>query len=156
MSTSAWLLTLADGVRVALGSHWMREVIGEHERDLYPVFSVPLMPDHCHQLMHWRNLLIPVLQLETLVGSTVPPLTPYHVVVAFSPSDSEEYLAYGVIRCCALPVQITVSDTLAVDYPHPSWVNYAASCFAYEGQAIPILDTAKVFDGAWNEDLFAN
>ncbi|MDQ6975601.1 MAG: chemotaxis protein CheW [Mariprofundaceae bacterium] len=145
MSATAWLLTLADGSRVALGSHWIREVIGEHERGLSPMFSVPLMPDYCHQLMHWRNLFIPVLHLEPLVGITVLALGHYYVVVAYPPLEEKAHLHYGVIVCSALPMQITISDADPVAYSSPIWENYASSCFTYEGDAMPILDTAKVF-----------
>jgi len=150
MSASAWLLTLADGVRVALGSHWIREVIGVHERASYTTFPVPLMPDHCHQLMHWRNLLIPVVQLESLVGITPPASAAYHIVVAIPPLEGDTHLHYGVILCSAIPTQITLEDNQLVDYPQPVWASYAASCFAHQGDAIPILDTAKIFN------IFAN
>ena len=150
MSVPAWLVTLANGSRVALGSHWMREVIGAHERELYPMFTVPLLPQHCHQLMYWQNLLIPVMQLEALVAIDAPASTPYHVVVAVPPLAGEDHLGYGVIGCCALPEQISVSDTQPIDYPSPAWAAYAASCFAYQDAAIPILDTGKIFN------IFAN
>ncbi len=150
MSATAWLLTLNDGVRVALGSHWIREVIGEHERASYSTFTVPLMPNYCHQLMHWRNLLIPVLQLEGLVGKTPPALARYHVVVAISPLEGDKNLHYGVIVCSALPMQVTLQDNELVDYPQPVWADYACSCFIYQEDAVPILDTTKIFN------IFAN
>lgn len=155
MSRSAWLLTLVGGIRVAVGIPWMREVISDLDRDLYPVFAVPLMAEHCRYLMPWRTLLIPVLHLETLLetGETtlIETSALSRIVVAISPQADEKVLNYGVLPCSALPVQISVSASQQCDYPHPRWTKYASSCFDHQGHAVPILDTGKVFSAAMPE-----
>jgi hypothetical protein len=56
-------------------------------------------------------------------------------------------LAFGAIGLSSLSKTIAIGDDAQCELPGDSmlWPRLALSCFQYEGQAVPILDTSRVF-----------
>ncbi|MDX8393791.1 MAG: hypothetical protein R8K21_04310 [Mariprofundales bacterium] len=154
-AVSAWLLDIGGDISVALGKYLMREIISTHEKHLYPIRRVAMSNDYCHDIMLWRGLLLPIMQLDKRITendghkNNNNDKEPSLLVVAIPPVNDEgmNVLAYGVLQIWSMPEAIEVWDSHACDYPNTNWQNLASSCFHYNNQAIPILDTNKVFLG---------
>lgn len=141
----ARLIEYAHGRRIALPPHTIYGLI-EH-----PSFvEVPGAARYSYGLVSWQNKRLPLLNFDALlhadsaaVQSIAPP---YALIVAYQ-CTAKEPLQYGAIGLTALPQTIAVGDDAQCELPDDStrWTELALSCFQYEEEAIPIIDTARVF-----------
>lgn len=137
----AWLLPLRGGVRVAAAEQELLEVLPEPTLETSP---------EADSVLSWRGQRLPV----------VDPAAPFHREVAVSWAVVARYLrddgalGYGAMPLAATPRAVSVHDGLACKLPegellaHLVWSQFALSAFRDGGEAIPVLDLARVFSRA--------
>lgn len=114
----------------------------------------PLMIDmpgaacYCNRLVRWRGQWLALLDLDTLLGanSDRAGVPRYALVVAWQQAPGWP-VEHGAIGLATLPQTVGVGDHAGCELPADSdlWPVLALSCFRHEGQAVPILDTARLF-----------
>jgi chemotaxis signal transduction protein len=139
----ARLLEVAPGQRIALPAHTTIDVV-EH-----PVATpVPGAPVHTQGLLSWQGKRIPYIDLDALLRGVPAALAParYALVVAYQPAPGAA-IEHGAIALVALPVSIHVSDSqrCRLGSDRQAQARLALACFEFEGQAIAVLDTARIF-----------
>lgn len=142
MSAVARLLEYAAGRHVALPAHTTLELIETPK----PV-AVPGAPAHALGLMAWQGGWLPLLDLDALVHGTRPGGAPRYALVVGWQGAPGEPVRHGAIATQALPQSVAVNDRDACGLPagSPRWEALAIACFAREGQAVPVLDTGRLF-----------
>jgi chemotaxis signal transduction protein len=138
-------LSVAPGQRAAIG-----------ERELYhlihapKVHTVPSTPRHCSRVVLWEEQILPLWDLAAWLSGTPPvEVVPVVAVVAYQRSRRERP-EFGTLALAAPPVRLAVRNEQACGLPEamPAWKALAISCFAHQGQPIPIIDLARMFSGA--------
>ena len=141
----ARLIEYAPGRHIALPPHTTYALIEN------PVIAtVPGAAHHACGLLRWQGELLPVLDLGALLhpgASAAAAATPRYALIVAYQSAPRTPLAYGAIVLEQLPQTIAVSDDAHCALPDDSelWPLLALSCFRHEEQAVPILDTARLF-----------
>jgi len=115
------------------------------------IIEVPGAASYGLGLMSWQGGWLPVIDLAWLLHGKPPsvqdaPAPRYALVLAYQPAPRQA-VAHGAIALELLPQFAAVSDTQLCPWPdaHPRWPQLGLSCFAHEGQAVPILDTSRLF-----------
>ncbi|MDP3702195.1 MAG: chemotaxis protein CheW [Hylemonella sp.] len=140
----ACLLEYARGTCVALPVHAGVELV-EQPR----VVAVPGMPHFARGLIAWQGRQLPLIDLGRHLeegGSPAPVPFSHVLVVAFQTAPGQA-LDYGALCAPFLVRMIEVTDSQQCPLPVGSerWARMAASCFRYQGQPVPVLETARVF-----------
>lgn len=129
----------------ALPAHTVLELV-EH----LAVLPVPGAAPHCTGLARWQGQWLPVVDLLQFIhgpsagAQATPPR--YHLIVAYQMAPRTP-LQRGVLGLHAAPRETLASDDAYCALPadSPRWPAIAMSCFAHEGQAVPVIDTARLF-----------
>lgn len=114
------------------------------------VGRVPGAAPYAHGVLAWQGMLLPLIDLNALLDSDASPipagLPRYALIVAYQ-SAPRRPLEYGAIGLDELPQTVTVVDAAHCELPGDSarWAQLAISCFHHAGQAVPILDTTRLF-----------
>jgi chemotaxis signal transduction protein len=142
---TAYLLEYETGRFLAFPPHTGMELV-EQPRVVY----VPGMPPFCLGLMKWQGRQIPVLDLaRLLLGRDSEPglTTTGHVLVLAYQKAPGHALEYGAVNAPFLISMVSVEDSQQTDPSTEIKVltGMSLSCFEYQGQAVPILDTARIF-----------
>jgi len=144
---TAYLLEYSKNRFVAFPAHTGVELI-----DQPVVVMVPGQPGFCLGLMPWQGgQRIPLIDLERLLkgheGQGSPSIG--HVLVLAYQSAPGHALQYGAVLAPSLIRMIEVMDSQQCALPAEieALPRISQSCFEYEGQAVPILDTARLFSG---------
>jgi len=151
---SAWVMDISEYQTVSLGTYLIRELIGVHEKNQYPLYFVPMAPGYCPYLMHWRGLLIPVMNFGMLFQEAMGESAEEKATAAFSivvvvippdEADAEGELQYGAIKILGTPQSVDISNENQCNYPDQIWTNFACSCFEWGEKAVPVIDPQKIF-----------
>ncbi len=113
------------------------------------IVHVPGGARHCHRLVRWRGRWLALLELDKLLQThpSVDSAQPRPVlVVAYQPAPGHP-VEHAALELPALPGTVLVSDAMACELPsdHALWPELALSCFTHEGEAVPVLDVARLF-----------
>lgn len=130
---------------VAVAPHTALEVIEN------PSFSpIPAAAYYIAGMLHWQQRWLPVVNLRALVNGKADddallPLK-YVLVLAYQ-AQAGEPINYGAVTLHGLPKSLLVVDEQACELPEsiPVWQQVAVSCFTYEREAVPIIDTGLLF-----------
>ncbi len=136
--SKAWLLKYNNNRAVAISVHAMQELIFEPELQ-----ELPYAPDYCRHLYHWNDLIIPVMNLTTLICDKTE--TSHQIlIVAFKQITQ---IRFGAFQLNDNPELIEVSDNDFCRQAEQSdlWSQISLSCFRNKNKEIPILDLAKLF-----------
>lgn len=110
---------------------------------------VPGGARHGSGLLQWQGRWLPAIDLGRLVhGAPAREDLRFTLVVAFQePGDARA--RHGAIMLGALPrsVEVSDADACALDAEHP-WAPFALAGFRFENQAVPVIDTARLFTPA--------
>ncbi len=140
---AARLIEYARGRYIALPPHTTYALL-EHPE----VVGVPGAAHYACGLLTWQNMRLPLIDLHALLhADTEPSIAPRYALIVAYQSAARGPLAYGAIGLAALPQTIAIGDEAQCALPGDSklWPLLALSCFQHEGQAVPILDTARLF-----------
>lgn len=142
----ACVLAYAPGAQIALPIHAGVELV-EQPR----VVPVPGMPHFCLGLLAWQGRQLPLIDFQAYLqapGDAAAPTTVYsHVLVVAYQSARGQPIEYGALCAPYLVRMMEVVDQQLCQLPsgHAAWTNLAISCFEHQGQAIPVLDPARIF-----------
>ena len=141
----ARLVEYARGRFIALPPHTTLELL-EHPA----ILSVPGGAYYGYGLLAWQGQQIPVLNFDALLrayAAAAPAARPrYALVIAYQQAPRAP-VQHGALGLAALPRTIEVGDEAGCDLPEEGdlWPALALSCFQHEGQAVPIINTARLF-----------
>ena len=140
----AWLLEFSRNRVAAVGLHEIVEVLSRPK-----LYHVPLTEARCHQVLVWRDEILPVVDFGAdaemhatgTAGGAVTAIAVYQTVPG-------EPLRHGALELSVMPKTITVSDNMACALPDSavSMRHLAISCFSYENLAVPVIDLTRVFE----------
>jgi chemotaxis signal transduction protein len=140
----AYLLEYGQGRFVAFPAHTGVELVEQ------PVIvTVPGMPYFCRGLMAWQGRRLPVLDLDKFL--TGPGLrgnpSVGHVLILAYQSARGRAVEHGAVLAPSLIQMIEVMDSQQCELPADIQMlpRLALSCFEYEGRAVPVLDTGRIF-----------
>lgn len=141
-TTDAWLLESSDSLFIAVGDHEMLEFVNAPI-----VFSVPGAPDYCRSVIYWQTNLVPLMDLDVLLGRSVETAKKLICTLAYQqqPGVPLEYLAIAVSKA---PVKIRVDDEQACEVPDDIAdsliMPVSLSCFMHDEQPVLICDLARL------------
>jgi hypothetical protein len=141
----ARLLEYARGRFVALPTHTTLELL-EHPA----ILAVPGGAYYGYGLLAWQGQQIPVLNFDALLrayAGAIPAAAPRYALVIAYQQVPRGPVRHGALGLAALPRTVEVGDETGCELPEDGdlWSVLALSCFQYEGQAVPIIDTARLF-----------
>ncbi len=147
VSAQAWLLEFSRNQVAAVGLHELLEVLSRPK-----LYHVPMASARCHQVLVWRDEILPVVDFGADPTSEPDDAAPGGAVTAIAVYQTApgEPLRHGALQLNVMPKAITVADNMACALPesHPSLDELAISCFFYENLAIPVIDLTRVFERA--------
>ena len=139
----ARLIEYAPGRHIALPPHTTYALI-----DSPVVTPVPGAAHHACGLLTWQGVRLPMIDLNALLHADVSAATKsrYALVVAWQCAQRTP-LQYGAIALDQLPQTVSVSDEASCALPQDSnrWPQLALSCFRHADEAVPILNTGRLF-----------
>lgn len=143
----ACVLEYASGAQIALPIHAGVELV-EHPR----VVPVPGMPRFCLGLVAWQGRQLPLVNLQAYLqetGTSQAMAASSHVLVVAYQTARGRPIEYGALCAPFLVRMVEVSDRQQCPLPDPreTWADLAISCFLHQGQAVPVLDPARIFGG---------
>lgn len=143
--TTAWLLALDRDLYAAVGK---AEIVHFLEQPVF--FDVPGSPFYCRRVVVWQNRVLPALDLAAWLHGKIPQRDRALVAVTVYQDSPGSTLSYGGLILSSMPLQIQVADEQACDLPQRprTWQSIAISCFAREGQPVPILDLRYIYSDA--------
>lgn len=140
-SVRAWLLEFSRSRIAAVGLHEIVEVLSRPK-----LYHVPMTDVRCHQVLVWRDEILPVVNFGADVdgrsaGGAVTAVAVYQTVPG-------EPLRHGALELSVMPKTISVADSMACALPDSaSYIeDLAISCFSYENLAVPVIDLTRVFE----------
>lgn len=147
VSARAWLLEFSRDQVAAVGLHELLEVLSRPK-----LYHVPMASARCHQVLVWRDEILPVVDLgadPTSMPGDAPPSGAVTAIAVYQTVPGEP-LRHGALQLNGMPKTITVADNLACALPesHSSISKLAISCFSYENLAVPVIDLTRVFERA--------
>ena len=125
----------------------------EAEAYIYGINShkVPKTPDFCSQVVYWREMILPVVDLNKLIGSTlsinIANTYAKHLFLLSYQKEANTPLDYMAFRLSSAPDKIQVNDDDACDLPneYPEKLTpYTLSLFNYKNQITSIFDIAQL------------
>jgi chemotaxis signal transduction protein len=141
----ARLIEYSRGRFVALPPHTTLELL-EHPQAL----AVPGAAYYAYGLLAWQGRQLPLIDLEALLlayaGGQRAKAPRYALVVAYQRAPGAP-VEHGAIAMADLPQTVTVSDDAMCELPNGSdmWPLLALSCFTFDGQVVPVVDTGRLF-----------
>lgn len=156
MSThSAWLLSLANGRKVAVGKFELKHV----ETLKNPIF-IPSAPAYCNLAIEWQSTFLPLIDIEAYVSCAKEGLKPsgrpdsvlYIAIIIFRDVPGQQ-VNYGGVIITDTPRLVSVSQEQSrflniLDKP---WKPIAHGVFESDGSHIPILNLAAMFGRSAHE-----
>ncbi len=143
MRARAWMMDVGAGQRVAAGTHHVVEYL------LSPkTIGLPLAPAHCPAVLIWREQIIPSVDLTGLSPNRGPVRHAWQGAVVLAYQDAPgKPLRYGALLVYAAPEETWVSNDMACPLPEASarFQYFTCACFSHQEQAIPVMDTARLF-----------
>lgn len=144
----ARLVEYAPGRWIALPVHTTIELL-EHPRPAI----VPGAAGYAWGLLGWQGQRIPMIDLEALCRAQPhderAAAPRYALVVAFQ-RGPRQAVEHGAIGLSEMPQTVTVRDAAACGLPQdsPLWPRVALACFRHGEQAVPVVDTGRLFGRA--------
>ena len=141
----ACVLEYAQGAQIALPIHAGVELV-ERPR----VVPVPGMPHFCLGLVAWQGRQLPLIDFQACLQppgtARITPVYNHVLVVAYQTARGQP-IEYGALCAPFLVRMIEVADNQQCPLPagQSRWTDIAISCLMHEGQAVPVLDPARVF-----------
>lgn len=144
-NAAARLIAYRPGRYIALPPHTTYALVANPT-----VLSMPGAARYVYGLLTWQEARLPLLDLEAMLHPTSAaelPAAPRFALVAAYQAVPRGPLAYGAIAATELPQTVFVGDEAQCPLPGDSdlWPLLSLSCFLHQGQAVPILDTARLF-----------
>ena len=141
----ACLLSYAPHAHVALPVHAGVELV-EQPR----LVPVPGMPHFCRGLLAWQGRWLPLIDFQAYLEppeAAQPAPVPAHVLIVAYQVDRACPIEYGALCAPFLLRMIEVADSQQCALPAEDlrWIDIAISCLMHQGQAIPVLDPARIF-----------
>lgn len=137
----AWLLRVADNIQFSIGEHEATEYI-----DTPALHHVPMAPEYCNNILFWRDIMVPVIDMNILHGNSAT--TDYQHVMVLAYQEKEGMpLEYVAFTLASAPDKILVNDDDACELPesYPEILRpYVLSLFNYNNQVTSILDIARI------------
>lgn len=119
------------------------------------LLTVPGAKCYLQGLMHWQNRHIPVLNLKSLLTGTHQTVQSSYCLVVLYRYPQTQIIEYGAILLEDIARTVWVKDSDFTELPEAGklWPLIADSCFAFNNQHIPILNTQSLFcyGYAWDE-----
>lgn len=145
-SVQACLLAYAPNAFIALPVHASVELV-EQPR----VVPVPGMPHFCQGLVAWQGRQLPLIDFQAYLrapgDARATPMYGHVLVVAYQTARGRP-IEYGALCAPYLVRMIEVADNQQCPLPagEECWTSIAISCLMNQGQAIPVLDPARIFN----------
>jgi chemotaxis signal transduction protein len=141
----ACVLEYAPGAQIALPIHAGVELV-EQPR----VVPVPGMPYFCLGLLAWQGRQLPLIDFQVYLqepGAALATRACSHVLVVAYQTAYGQPIEYGALCAPFLIRMIEVADNQQCPLPagQPRWTGIAISCLMNQGQAVPVVDLARVF-----------
>lgn len=147
MSARAWLLEFPRRQLAAVGLHELVEVLSRPK-----LYHVPMASARAHQVLVWRDEILPVVNFGAEPTSDASHLQPGAAVTAIAVYQTVpgEPLRHGALGLAVMPKMVTVADNMACALPESqsSIRDLAISCFSYGNLAVPVIDLTRVFERA--------
>jgi len=150
LSAKAWLLEFSRNQVAAVGLHELVEVLSRPK-----LYHVPMASPRSHQVLVWRDEILPVVDFGAISTSEPEDALPGGVVTAIAVYQTVpgEPLRHGALQLAVMPRTLTVTDNMACAFPetNSSLDKLTISCFSFENYAVPIIDLTRVFERAPRE-----
>ena len=151
--TAAWLLDCGGSVRVAVSLHTLVHLI----EDTSLLQRVPVVPRHLSQVLLWQDRVFPSVDLALqLQGRTASGKRTYVAMLGWRDGETTDY---GALLVRELPRRIQIADqSLATPTPQlaTQWQGLALTYFDLQGQVIPIITPAALFEPAARSERAAS
>lgn len=143
-SITAWLLQAADEIQFCIGVHQAAEYIKSPS-----LHAIPMAPNYCKNIILWRDLMIPVIDIRLLAGipySTDAKRNRIVMITAYQTKDDKpiEHVAF---KLETVPQKIQVHDDSACKLP-PSYPDtlkpYVVSLFKHNNTLTSVFDIAQL------------
>jgi len=144
--SSAWLLDCGGGTRVAVALPSLLHLI----EDSSLLFRVPVVPRHLAQVLLWQQRVFPVVDLALQLTGSVPAGSRTYLCM-LGWRDGSEQSDYGALLVRELPRRIQIPDASLATPTAPlagQWQGLAVTYFDWQGQVIPIIAPAALFEPA--------
>ena len=141
----ARMVAYTRGKYVAFAPHVTQELLEQPQW-----VHVPGAAYYAYGMLRWQQRWVPFVHLESLLSAHPvfnDSVAPQYALVLAYQNAAGEPLQYGAIAVNNIPYSVLASDADFCPLPSDSdmWATLALSCFRYQEQAIPILDSAKIF-----------
>ncbi len=142
---AARMVAYTRGKYVAFAPHVTQELLEQPKW-----VHVPGAAYYAYGMLRWQQRWIPFIHLESLLRAypvvNVSVAPQYALILAYQNAAGEP-LQYGAIAASNIPYSVLASDADFCPLPDDSdmWATLALSCFRYQEQPIPILDSARIF-----------
>ena len=137
----AWLLRVADNIQFSIGEHEATEYI-----DAPVLHHVPMAPEYCKNIIFWRDIMVPVIDMNILHGNSATTSSQHVMVLAYQEKEGMP-LEYVAFTLASAPDKILVNDDDACELPesYPETLRpYVISLFNCNNQVTSILDIARL------------
>jgi chemotaxis signal transduction protein len=144
MEAHAVVLDLGAGAHAAIAQHQLVEVMID-----FKTSTVPLAPAYCNQLLDWRGVFIPVVDVARFLANGedyLPGQRSILALVAYR-AKPEDPIHYGGLMVQDYPSVVAVSDDQFAELPadRPAWRRIAVSCFRQGDTYYPIPSLSRLF-----------
>ena len=151
--TKAWLLSLDETKKVAIGYHHIIEYVDIAECTLIPT---PLSFGYAANLMIRHDELVPIVDLGKFFNPKLKAGNNVTGIIMVNYQEApEQPLKKGGIILRGFPKEITVNSDMGCLLPdsEKDWRAMAEACFEYDAHATPVIKVEKIF-GATLKPLF--
>ncbi|MDH5633872.1 MAG: chemotaxis protein CheW [Gammaproteobacteria bacterium] len=143
--TKAWLLPLDGTCKAAVGGNSMVEFLVSADINIMPV---PMAPVYSPGVILWRDRIIPVIDLASVLNPAATSLVDMAgvMVLAYQAAPGEP-IQNGAVVLRAAPANIMVSSDMACPVPNTpvAWKSLAMACVKDGERVVPILNVRHVF-----------
>lgn len=138
-AADAWLLDFGAGLTAAIGDRELFHIL--YRPESHPV---PRAADHCGQVIAWEGRLLPLWDLKRRLGGAA---SEAGLVAVVGFHNAKGGTAFGALRLSTPPQRIEADDAYACELSEAQrgWRELSKSCFARDGQPVPVLDLASMF-----------
>lgn len=145
----AWLLDLGYDYMAATARYELEDVYTEAH-----LANIPMAPPYCHQVMHWRQRLIPIFNLAQFLSGESKAIKQPVIGIFGYQAQKGDRVQYGGLLLRYRPEAIEVRDADACELPadNPKWAYCALSSFRQAALTIPILDLSYLFTLSYQPD----